>query len=1016
MSDLLSIGSGAAHLYRQALATVSNNIANLNTDGYSRQDVSMAQNNPSQKGTMFLGTGARVEGVSRAYDDFVENSLRDSGSEYSTQAPIIEYANRVVDLLGSEASGLSNVLDKFFASAHELSTNAASTTHRTVFLRDADSVADRFRELSTHLDSLDLTVQENIKYQVDSINNYAEKLLAVNKQLGRKTESSQQSPALMDERDKLLRELSNVAKINVLEDQSGQVTVSLDGGNSQSAIVRKDSTTLIGVKFTPGDLGRVDTLYDPYGESRPISSVSSGTLGGLINFRSQILSPAMDGLDNLAQTLTAEVNTIHTAGVDARGQRGKALFEIEPVFQITSPTLQGTVEVDVQLTDVKAFNYAPFEMRWVGESEMWRIEDGLNGDVVFREENKGVMTYAGLGISLDGDKMDGDTFFIRPVQRPAAGMKSLLTDPLTIAAAQRLRIRESENNVGNAQPTLNYLDIDNKPQFETGTSITSLNNEVGQEASVQLLQNVGTVQASNISPVFTIPKGTDQVTLKMDVPVDSDLNFQVMTKDGVHLLGNPLSETLRSSLRSQDGGFEKSSEYSDAYLNKAKGSGSYLDWDMTYGFLAESGVREELVVDKNSGIAGQPLGLISQEVTYRANATSSSVSLLTTSSGSSKTLIDNGDILLNGVSLGALSLNGTTQLQSSASLMRDWVNSVTSTSKVTAVAETRITSTSEGVNLVDQLNINGTLIGDGVVPASIDALVGQINAKSATTKVTASVGNDGGIELTNVAGYEGNNIILSNPNASATSNALGLANKTYTGTVTFDSLDQIRFTFGSSGKAGDLAVLGLQAGVYLKNPTQEDLAVFLTGTNSAEVSVGFRNTANTEVFQERPFSIEFLNHNKYQIVDSNSNTVVATRSYDHDQGIDYQNLKITFNELPTKNDKFVIDDNKDGKGDNSNIVKISNLRNVRVVNSEDTINEAYLNIVNVAGTKATLAEVSEAALKVVFDQAIQSREDRAGVSLDEEAADLIRFQQAYQASAQVIQVSAKIFDAILGVG
>ena len=1016
MSDLLSIGSGAAHLYRQALATVSNNIANLNTDGYSRQDVAMAQNNPSQKGTIYLGTGARVAGISRAYDEFVENSLRDSGSEYSTQAPIIEYANRVVDLLGSESSGLSNVLDKFFASAHELSTNAASTTLRTVFLRDADSVADRFRELSTHLDSLDLTVQENIKYHVDSINNYAEKLLAVNKQLGRKTESSQQSPALMDERDKLLRELSNVAKINVLEDPSGQVVVSLDGGNSQSAIVRKDSTTLIGVEFTPGDLGRVDILYDPYGQPKPISSVSSGTLGGLINFRSQILSPAMDGLDNLAQTLTAEVNAVHTAGVDARGQRGQALFEIEPVFQITSPTLKGSVEVDVQVLDVKSFNYAPFEMRWVSESEMWRIEDGLGGDVVFEKENKGVVTFAGLGISVDGDKFDGDTFYIRPVQRPAAGMKSLLTDPLTVAAAQRLRIRESENNVGNSEATLNYLDTDTSPQFQTGISIASINNDTNEMASVQLLQNVGTVQASNISPVFTIPRGTDQVTLKMDVPVDSDLNFQVMTKDGVHLLGNPLSDALRSSLRSQDRGFEASSEYSDAYLNKTKGSGSYLDWDMTYGFLAESGVREELVVDKNSGIEGQPLGLISREVSYRAQASVSPVSLLTTSSGSSKTLIDSGDILLNGVSLGALSLNGTTNLQSSASLMRDWVNSVTSTSKVTATAETRIKSTSEGINLIDQIRINGTLIGDGVVPASVDALVGQINAKASTTKVTASVGNDGGIELTNVAGYEGSNITLSNPNASASSNALGLANQTYTGTVSFDSADQIRFTFGSTGKAGDLSVLGLQAGVYIKNPTPDDLAVFLTGTNSAEVSVGFRNSANTEVFQERPFSIEFLNHNKYQIVDSNSNTVVATRSYDHDQGIDYQNLKITFNELPTKNDKFVIDDNKDGKGDNSNIIKISNLKNVRVVNSEDTINEAYLNIVNVAGTKATLAEVSEAALKVVFDQAIQSREDRAGVSLDAEAADLIRFQQAYQASAQVIQVSAKIFDAILGVG
>ena len=176
-------------------------------------------------------------------------------------------------------------------------------------------------------------------------------------QLGRKTEASQQSPALMDERDKLLRELSSIAKINVVEDRSGQVTISLDGGNSQSAIVRKDSTTLIGVKFTPGDLGRVDILYNPYGESRPISSVSAGTLGGLINFRSQILSPAMDGLDHLAQTFTAEVNAIHTAGIDARGDRGKEIFEIEPVFQVTSPTLLGMVEVDVDVSDINKFDY-----------------------------------------------------------------------------------------------------------------------------------------------------------------------------------------------------------------------------------------------------------------------------------------------------------------------------------------------------------------------------------------------------------------------------------------------------------------------------------------------------------------------------------------------------------------------------------------------------------------------------------------------------------------------------------
>ena len=154
---------------------------------------------------------------------------------------------------------------------------------------------------------------------------------------------------MLDQRDKLLRDLSDVAKINVIEKPSGQVIVSLDGSNSQATIVREDSSTDIGVSFIPGDLSRIDLIYDPFGNSRPISNVSSGTLAGLVNFRSQILSPAMDGLDNLARVLTKEVNEIHTSGIDAKNQRGGELFEIEPVFNITSPTISGMVELNIMV-------------------------------------------------------------------------------------------------------------------------------------------------------------------------------------------------------------------------------------------------------------------------------------------------------------------------------------------------------------------------------------------------------------------------------------------------------------------------------------------------------------------------------------------------------------------------------------------------------------------------------------------------------------------------------------------
>ena len=86
MVDLLTIGASASQLYKSALTTVGNNIANLHTDGYSRQSVETSENIPNQLGTSFIGTGASLDGVIRSFSNFTENNLRQSNSELSTQS------------------------------------------------------------------------------------------------------------------------------------------------------------------------------------------------------------------------------------------------------------------------------------------------------------------------------------------------------------------------------------------------------------------------------------------------------------------------------------------------------------------------------------------------------------------------------------------------------------------------------------------------------------------------------------------------------------------------------------------------------------------------------------------------------------------------------------------------------------------------------------------------------------------------------------------------------------------
>ena len=126
MADLLSIAGNSVKTNQSALAIVGNNIANANTEGYVRQELDVRENLPTRAGTVVLGTGALAVGTRRAYDSLLESSLRSSLSDLRSQAPIIDYSNRVIDLLGDENATLTSALDQFFSSFRDLALDASS--------------------------------------------------------------------------------------------------------------------------------------------------------------------------------------------------------------------------------------------------------------------------------------------------------------------------------------------------------------------------------------------------------------------------------------------------------------------------------------------------------------------------------------------------------------------------------------------------------------------------------------------------------------------------------------------------------------------------------------------------------------------------------------------------------------------------------------------------------------------------------------------------------------------------
>ncbi|PQA84648.1 flagellar hook-associated protein FlgK [Limnohabitans sp. TS-CS-82] len=333
MSDMLGISSNAIGAYQRALSTVANNISNVNTEGYSRQDVVLKDSAPKKLASMYVGTGVILQNIKRQYDAFAESNLRNSTSDLASQKPMVDYAKRVMDIMGDKSIGLSSAFDDFFAAAGALSADPASTVQRTSFLRSADGVASRFGELNTQLELIATETRQGVESVAAQINTLTSQLALINQSMTKSPTLESQPAELLDRRDLTLRQLSDLVRVKTSFTTNGTVNVSLGTTMTQGLVVNGNKSRPIGVDTST--VGKIELVLDPYGKTESLASASGGQLGGYQSFISQVLEPAQKNLSALAQTFVSETNTIQKNGIDGYGQMGADLFAFDP--SVTTP-------------------------------------------------------------------------------------------------------------------------------------------------------------------------------------------------------------------------------------------------------------------------------------------------------------------------------------------------------------------------------------------------------------------------------------------------------------------------------------------------------------------------------------------------------------------------------------------------------------------------------------------------------------------------------------------------------
>jgi len=1266
MVDILSIGSGAVNAYRQALSTTSNNIANVNTPGYSRRELKIGESFPVEEGVFSFGSGAQAEAVGRAYDEFIERALRDATSELEVNEPVIEYANRIIDIMGTESVSLANAMDDFFNAAEQLSTDPKSAPLRTDFLNTGEVVAARFNDIALQVDTIAKESEVAFRQSVKELNALSTQLLKVNQQLNRKASVLDQPPSMLDQRDAILRDMSALVKLGVTELPSGQVIVNLGGSGRGFEIVTPTASKDIGV-FSSDKTGGTDLrlILDPYGAKRPLPGAPGGSIGGAMAFRSEVLRPVRVGLDHLASSFAKEANQVHRSGLDAEGDFGGDLFRTSTSFVANLDTANGAVSAWAKVTDPAVAPTEALEFIYREATQSWDVLNLLTRERLGAISSGEDQPFMGMSITLAGEPENGDVVIFHTEDRPARTFEVLIKDIDRVAAAATMRQTPDADNDSGAEASLDLVPEDEQPKgFQYGYALFN-------EGTTQTRRDV-TIKASGQRPAIQVAKGTLGAQVLFDIQSDSDQQIQVLTREGVHVAsstGASLSLAEQTSLLMRENGFGEGM-YSDLYLNKTD-EDAYLDTTVRFGISNSAKTVTNPAVDPDTGLITQvtyteSAFIASKRVAATVNSSDSDPKTLVADGAVnfSNTYYDPGDATAdaNGyveqtIALDALTLGPeeTFSAAKMASYLNEEFRGLTANNVVaSAYNEVR----AQEIDPTLTLTIGGGAAAPVTINHAVNATVGEIiqaiNAVSGQTHVRAGWFGETGIVLTNTTGHEGENIMLGRADGESGLTSLGLVPGAYEGTyrisaageevvsnvfstatqilnegagfsitlTRFDwdsprddlaepppytvnidddadtpqgivsainevvsnpfaaadetlngdegfaltltradgsvetitiaddrdtpqdivdaindestdvtatlfqddsgnyrirlrdtsgvgngvitvSLDlsdpdedlgfndsanasipgivaalvadesggyritlrdttgvgnnftisstvtnyypldykgdrvdtadtdlgfndlanrnmgvnrpiEMSLTLSGSGSPADLGRMALNTGVLIDGPAADDLAIFVTGSGTVDATL--RADAKPESvppnFPAAPFRVDFTSNSVYTITDTATNTVVATRLYTAGADIDYQGIRVQFNNVPKSDDTYYIEANTDGLGSNENILRMIDLGRAPLIAGQ-TFSAAYRDLVTGAGSRAQLAELGKEAMLVVRDQAQASRESAVGVNLDEEAANLIRFQQAYQAAAQVIQMSQRLFDTLL---
>ncbi len=889
-----------------ALSTAGHNISNANTEGYSRQRVEYVTNPSETSGAGSIGTGVSVSSIERIVNEFLVNQLRLDTASYNDFNQFNDLIGGIDSLLADASTGIADSLQSFFSSLQNSADDPSSTPARDLVLTEAQNLALRFNTLYDRMDELTTTVGRTIEAVISQVNTLADSVAELNQSISESVGRGITPNDLLDEREELLRQMSELVSIQVAEQDGGAVNVLI--GKGQQLVVGRNVATM-GVN-NDDEI----TLGGVAGNFVVTQQISGGQLGGLLRFSEDALEPSFNQLGVVALAIADEFNRVQALGLDLNGEWGGDLFTDintqvamnKRVVANSNNNAPNDRNISLSIDDVTAMTNSDYTFVIQPNSLNYVVTRKSDDTIVRQGTLNGYypteISFDGLTLNLEsGSFQGGDRFDIYPSRFASQDIDVSLQDADGLAFAGPIRTLSSSGNTGNG----------NIMQGEVLSTVDTDGNLLPAFA------NKGTLSPPLII-VFTSPTTYDVLdNSDPSNPVDLDPPMRDQTYiPGVtnYLFTEDPEERLVSSTGAAIG------------LPEGSIASTVLPTDpaVANGYPGEL-MRFTLTDPTTGAVTTKQISTVynasAAETAARLNAVAGvSANAYTTAS------ITDVNIASFGVPL-QVTVNGQNLLEYDAGVL------------VSSVPDPSIDEEAFNDYLAEQINSNSTLSAQG------------ISAVSAVNPVT------GHPEVRLVA---------------------------------------------SSGVNLDIR-LEAAAGDTLSVNDGENSNVRLTGVGAGQqsaVTVG----GHIDVTLSEGVAMSTLPTGSQLFGDSTAADFAKST---------YTGYQVSLLGAPDAGDTFTVEFNKDASTDNRNALAMVELETADVIGGKRTFSEAYGQLVERVGTQSSLAETNTNISESLLATSQANRDSVSGVNLDEEAANLIRFEQAYNANAQVISVARDLFDTLL---